>query len=801
MPAITSLDLSNAKLDVDHIAAIATSSATTATDRLGHIKLTMHGIEKSMQDALKTVVASVGYAPPVTYSAGISITSTTQTVFFNGTVYAPNNEAVPFVTSGVFESSKFRVLQGVTANDLASEVGSNLVGYKQQGAGGSLLTLQGVLKERVSVKRFGAIGDGDSHPLSGYFPTLAAAQAVYPHAVSLSDEIDWCAIQACINYCAPQYDPTETTHDGNNFSQLGVSKTIHIDTGIFVINRTVNASFRNMFALEGESEWNSVIRWNGPDNGVMINAKCSNYVAWSKFTLDGAHKAMTFIYQAGNGVNAPNSKGNTTGNYFGHIYFWNQIGFLTGTAPDFPDQYDPLTAMLCITSVDAPSWYNSMDDSLIEYCRFAPNSLNNNFGIAMSSTTVPINQCWFGCANSVLVSNGASVVMNQCTSSNAAPAISDDQHNHAVLKFAYTGIAYVYATKIDCYHESMDYYGNGNSSILAYFAQGPSSTPDNQSKIQQLVIRGGLYSCGKNNTRYIEIGNNRRANIIIDNATFQGLHKGYIYAPDSSIDITNSSNATSDKDNNSVAWQPTAYKSLHVKYATPDFSVCGQSVPDAVVAIGSVDDPARLCFLSLDEALPFVSAAPGTVIIYMQKNDTITKPASLNSNIFLALQTYTLNINATVNNFGKLTVVSNFSDSIRSGAIVSSTFSLKNHGNMLVKNISLTSAVTADSGTATFDNIEFLGLSDAILVGDSANVVINSDNCVYPVVGFVANLGNKLSRVSLKSSTGIIPSFGKWMRGTVLEFTNPAKGFPNIYYATADGVGPSANWAKNGNLS
>ena len=36
MPAITSLDLSNAKLDVDHIAAIATSTIPTATDRLGN---------------------------------------------------------------------------------------------------------------------------------------------------------------------------------------------------------------------------------------------------------------------------------------------------------------------------------------------------------------------------------------------------------------------------------------------------------------------------------------------------------------------------------------------------------------------------------------------------------------------------------------------------------------------------------------------------------------------------------------------------------------------------------------------
>lgn len=46
---------------------------------------------------------------------------------------------------------------------------------------------------------FGAIGDGSSHKLSERYATLAQAKAIYPHAVSLDDEIDWCAAQAaCI---------------------------------------------------------------------------------------------------------------------------------------------------------------------------------------------------------------------------------------------------------------------------------------------------------------------------------------------------------------------------------------------------------------------------------------------------------------------------------------------------------------------------------------------------------------------------------------------------------------------------
>src|SRR5262245_31189543 len=42
-----------------------------------------------------------------------------------------------------------------------------------------------------SVKWFGAIGDGNSHPFSQRYATLVAAQADYPFVTSLNDEMDW----------------------------------------------------------------------------------------------------------------------------------------------------------------------------------------------------------------------------------------------------------------------------------------------------------------------------------------------------------------------------------------------------------------------------------------------------------------------------------------------------------------------------------------------------------------------------------------------------------------------------------
>jgi hypothetical protein len=49
--------------------------------------------------------------------------------------------------------------------------------------------------------RFGAIADGLSHPLSAAAPgrSLAEWQSTYPHAGALTDEVDWCALQAAVN--------------------------------------------------------------------------------------------------------------------------------------------------------------------------------------------------------------------------------------------------------------------------------------------------------------------------------------------------------------------------------------------------------------------------------------------------------------------------------------------------------------------------------------------------------------------------------------------------------------------------
>jgi hypothetical protein len=120
-------------------------------------------------------------------------------------------------------------LDELIRQDLASSdagKGAALVVRKLPLAGSVTRSLYDISREAVSVKEFGAIGDGTSHPLSERYATLAEAQAQYAHATALTDEIDWCAWQAAINA-----------------QQSGLrSGNIYAPDGDYVTNRTLAAT-------------------------------------------------------------------------------------------------------------------------------------------------------------------------------------------------------------------------------------------------------------------------------------------------------------------------------------------------------------------------------------------------------------------------------------------------------------------------------------------------------------------------------------------------------------------------------
>lgn len=96
--------------------------------------------------------------------------------------------------------------------ELTRHDGASMVGYLSSLAGAVGRTAAEKLSDMVSVKDFGAIGDGTLHLVSEWYTpgldayrgyaNLAEVQAAYPHVTSGGQSIDWAATQAALNAAA-----------------------------------------------------------------------------------------------------------------------------------------------------------------------------------------------------------------------------------------------------------------------------------------------------------------------------------------------------------------------------------------------------------------------------------------------------------------------------------------------------------------------------------------------------------------------------------------------------------------------
>ena len=119
MTAITITDLNNAKLDVDHIAAIATSTSPTATDRLGGVKKTIAGVNADLVSKVADVEAAKNTAVNTSIPSKVSDVQTASThaitVDIPAAVALVNTE-VAFTSAGEAHTS---MLSAIAAKDLA----------------------------------------------------------------------------------------------------------------------------------------------------------------------------------------------------------------------------------------------------------------------------------------------------------------------------------------------------------------------------------------------------------------------------------------------------------------------------------------------------------------------------------------------------------------------------------------------------------------------------------------------------------------------------------------------------------
>lgn len=136
----------------------ANGSAPSWTDRFGNSRLSLKG----MEDQFQVFLAQSGYENPVAYVAGLSIVRSTQTVTYSGELYRPKLSDLPFTTTNwATDAAKFVAIgDAALRQDLADDSGSLLVGTKSSLAGAVARTVEGKLYDYVSLRDFGAVGDG-----------------------------------------------------------------------------------------------------------------------------------------------------------------------------------------------------------------------------------------------------------------------------------------------------------------------------------------------------------------------------------------------------------------------------------------------------------------------------------------------------------------------------------------------------------------------------------------------------------------------------------------------------------------
>jgi len=151
---------------------VNTQTELTNPDRFGVDRKTWKGMETEFvdsqadkEDRFQEFLADSAYQPLGAYAAGIEVTAYNQVILDNGEYWRLSaSTPLPYTTTGAGmpEGGSFvGVGDAVLRQDLADPAkGSELVAYQPAGTGAVPTDVQSKLRESVSVKDFGAVGDG-----------------------------------------------------------------------------------------------------------------------------------------------------------------------------------------------------------------------------------------------------------------------------------------------------------------------------------------------------------------------------------------------------------------------------------------------------------------------------------------------------------------------------------------------------------------------------------------------------------------------------------------------------------------
>lgn len=139
-----------------------------------------------VQDAFDILGERTQYIVLGPYGPNLNFQTTSQVFSYDGEFYAPGPSIVlPYTTTGVgaAEIANFRsvgdaILRSDLENDTDPLLGSSLIGFLPSGVGAVGRKAQDKLRDTVSIRDFGAAGDGTAND----YPAWSALVAAYPSA-------------------------------------------------------------------------------------------------------------------------------------------------------------------------------------------------------------------------------------------------------------------------------------------------------------------------------------------------------------------------------------------------------------------------------------------------------------------------------------------------------------------------------------------------------------------------------------------------------------------------------------------
>ena len=214
---LTASDLTNAELQAIHIAEEGRDQTVDLAKEYADAAGSSAGNAKDSEDEARRIADNIkasgliGYITRRSFEKGFNITTWNEVLLWeeDGEYYRwdgtlPKNVpagSTPEASGGVGIGAWVSVGDASLRAALASSGDGNgdmLVATKQPVVGSVGRTVNNKLLEVLSVKDFGAIGDGVLHKLSERFTTLAEAKAVYPFVTSLDQSIDYAAVQQAV---------------------------------------------------------------------------------------------------------------------------------------------------------------------------------------------------------------------------------------------------------------------------------------------------------------------------------------------------------------------------------------------------------------------------------------------------------------------------------------------------------------------------------------------------------------------------------------------------------------------------